>query len=175
MQSLTQKVQAKYMKSQVVDVHSGDTVRVYQEIVEGAKKRVQMFEGMVIRVTRKGSLTNSVTVRKIASGVGVEKSFMLHAPSVIKVEVTKRTKVRRNFLTYMRARSGKSTRLAGVAFDKETVNAVRDDKAEAELEAMKAAQEAEHEAKMAEELAVKAAEEAKIAEALAGREEARAE
>ena len=83
MQSLTNKIQAKYMKSQVVDVQSGDTVRVYQEIVEGTKKRVQMFEGMVIRVTRKGSLTNSVTVRKIASGVGVEKSFMLHAPSVI--------------------------------------------------------------------------------------------
>lgn len=172
MQSLANKIQAKYMKSQVVDVQSGDTVRVYQEIVEGTKKRVQMFEGMCIRVTRKGSLTNSVTVRKIASGVGVEKSFMLHAPSVIKVEVTKRTKVRRNFLTYMRARSGKSTRLAGVIFDKESVNSVRDEHAEAEIEAVKAAQEAEHEAKMALEAEEKAAEEAKIAEALAGREDA---
>jgi large subunit ribosomal protein L19 len=171
MQSLAQKVQAKYMKSQVVDVQSGDTVRVYQEIVEGTKKRVQMFEGMVIRVTRKGSLTGSVTVRKVASGVGVEKTFVLHAPSVVKVEVTKRTKVRRNFLTYMRARSGKSTRLASVSFDREAVNAVRDDKAEAELEALKAAQEAEHEAKMAEEAAAKAEEEAKIAAALAAREE----
>ena len=170
MQSITQKIQAKYMKSQVVDVHSGDTIRVYQEIVEGTKKRVQMFEGMVIRVTRKGSLTNSVTVRKVASGVGVEKSFMLHAPSVVKVEVTKRTKVRRNFLTYMRTRSGKSTRLAGVMFDRNAVNTVVDEHAEAELAAVKAAQDAEHEAKMAEEAAEKAAEEAKIAEALAARE-----
>ena len=160
------------MKSQVVDVHSGDTIRVYQEIVEGTKKRVQMFEGMVIRVTRKGSLTNSVTVRKVASGVGVEKSFMLHAPSVVKVEVTKRTKVRRNFLTYMRTRSGKSTRLAGVAFDRNAVNTVVDEHAEAELAAVKASQEAEHEAKMAEETVAKEAEEAKITEALAGRETA---
>lgn len=175
MQSLANKIQAKYMKSQVVDVQSGDTVRVYQEIVEGTKKRVQMFEGMVIRVTRKGSLTGSVTVRKIASGVGVEKSFMLHAPSVIKVEVTKRTKVRRNFLTYMRARSGKSTRLAGVAFDKESVNSVRDEHAEAELESLKAAQEADHEAKVAEEAKAKATEEAKIAAALANRDTVQAE
>lgn len=175
MQSLTNQVQAKYMKSQVVDVRSGDTVRVHQEIVEGTKKRVQMFEGMVIRVTRKGSLTGSVTVRKIASGVGVEKSFMLHAPSVIKVEVTKRTKVRRNFLTYMRVRSGKSTRLAGVAFDRDLVNAVVDEKAEHELEELKAQQEADHLAKEAAEAEAKAAEEAKIAEALAARDEVPAE
>ena len=160
------------MTSQVVDVQSGDTVRVYQEIVEGSKKRVQMFEGMVIRVTRKGSLTGSITVRKVASGVGVEKSFMLHAPSVVKVEVTKRTKVRRNFLTYMRTRSGKSTRLAGVAFDRNAVNSVVDEHAEAELAAVKAQADAEHEAKMAEEAAAQAAEEAKIAAALASREQA---
>ncbi|MCA9347713.1 50S ribosomal protein L19 [Candidatus Saccharibacteria bacterium] len=172
MESLIQKVQAKYKKSQVVDVQSGDTVKVYQEIVEGSKKRVQMFEGMVIRVTRKGSLTNSITVRKVASGVGVEKSFMLHAPSVVKVEVTKRTKVRRNYLTYMRARSGKSTRLSGVSFDRDAVNSVVDEKAEAELAEAKAQQEAEHAAKAAEEAAAKEAEEAKIAAALANREDA---
>ena len=172
MESLIQKVQAKYKKSQVVDVQSGDTVKVYQEIVKKKKKRVQMFEGMVIRVTRKGSLTNSITVRKVASGVGVEKSFMLHAPSVVKVEVTKRTKVRRNYLTYMRARSGKSTRLSGVSFDRDAVNSVVDEKAEAELAEAKAQQEAEHAAKAAEEAAAKEAEEAKIAAALANREDA---
>jgi large subunit ribosomal protein L19 len=171
MLSITQQVEAKYKKSQVVDVQSGDNVRIHQEIVEGTKKRVQIFEGMVIRVTRKGSLTNSVTVRKIASGVGVEKSFMLHAPSVIKVEVTKRTKVRRNFLTYMRARSGKSVRLASVAFDREAVNSVVDAKAEAEIAELKAKQEAEHEAAAALEAEAKAAEEAKIAAALASREQ----
>lgn len=172
MESLVQKVQSKYLKSQVVDVQSGDTVRVYQEIIEGSKKRVQMFEGMAIRVTRKGSLTNSVTVRKVASGVGVEKTFMLHAPSVVKVEVTKRTKVRRNFLTYMRARSGKSTRLSSVSFDREAVNSIRDEKAEQELAELKAAQEAEHAEAAAKEAAEKAAEEAKVAAALASRENA---
>lgn len=172
MESLVQKVQNKYRKSQVVEVRSGDTVRVYQEIVEGTKKRVQMFEGMVIRVTRAKSLAHTLTVRKVASGVGVEKTFLLHSPSVVKVEVTKRTKVRRNYLTYMRSRSGKSARLASVAFDREAVNTVHDAKAEAEMEALKAEQEAEHAAKEAEEAAAKVAEEAKIAEALATREEA---
>lgn len=172
MESLLNQVANRYRKSQVVDVRSGDTVRVHQEIVEGNKKRVQVFEGMVIRVAKKSSLTSSITVRKVASGVGVEKMFMLHAPSVIKVEVTKRTKVRRNYLTYMRERSGKSTRLSGVAFDREAVNTVVDAKAEAELAEAKAAAEAEHAAKAAAEAEAKAAEDAKVAEALAAREDA---
>lgn len=170
MESIIKQIEAKYRKSAVVDVRSGDTVRVHQEIVEGTKKRVQIFEGMVIRVTRKNSISNAVTVRKIASGVGVEKSFMLHAPSVIKVEVTKRTKVRRNYLTYMRARSGKSTRLSGVAFDRDAVNSVVDEKAEQEIAALKAEQDAEHVEMAKVEAEAKEAEEAKITEALANRE-----
>ena len=170
MESIIKQIEAKYRKSAVVDVRSGDTVRVHQEIVEGTKKRVQIFEGMVIRVTRKNSISNAVTVRKIASGVGVEKSFMLHAPSVIKVEVTKRTKVRRNYLTYMRARSGKSTRLSGVAFDRDAVNSVVDEKAEQEIAALKAEQDAEHVEIAKVEAEAKEAEEAKITEALANRE-----
>ena len=63
-----------------------------------------------------------ITVRRIASGVGVEKSFLLHSPLVVKVEVTKRSKVRRNYLTYMRQRTGKSARLSGVDFDARAVN-----------------------------------------------------
>ena len=132
MQNVVQAVEAKYKKSAVVDVRSGDTVRVHQEIVEGGKKRVQVFEGLVIRTARKNSLTSAITVRKVASGVGVEKSFMLHAPSVIKIEVTKRSKVRRNYLSYMRARSGKSARLGSVDFDRDAVNAVNDVKEEPE-------------------------------------------
>ena len=172
MQSLVQKIEAKYMKSAVVDVRSGDTVRVHQEIVEGGKKRVQIFEGLVIRTDRKNSLTSNIVVRKVASGVGVEKSFMLHAPSVLKVEVTKRSKVRRKYLTYMRERSGKSARLSSVEFDKASVNDIRDLKAEAELEEAKKQAEAEHVAKQAEEEAKAAEEEAKVSEALAQREEA---
>lgn len=129
---LIQKVNQQHMKSKVVDVRSGDTVRVHQKIKEGAKERTQIFEGVVIRCDRKNSLTSRITVRKIASGVGVEKSFLLHSPLVLKVEVTKRSKVRRNYLSYLRQRAGKSARLVAVNFDREAVNDVRDKVAEAE-------------------------------------------
>jgi large subunit ribosomal protein L19 len=135
MQSVIQKIEEKYKKSQVVDVRSGDTVKVHQKIREGNKERVQIFEGLVIRTDRKGSHTSSITVRRIASGVGVEKTYMLHSPLVLKIEVTKRTKVRRNYISYMRELTGKSARLSGVAFDRDAVNTVRDAAAEAEKEA----------------------------------------
>ncbi|MBL8159229.1 50S ribosomal protein L19 [Candidatus Saccharibacteria bacterium] len=122
--SLIQKVEAEHKKQKVVDVRSGDTVRVYQKIQEGNKERVQMFEGVVLCTSRRDSLTNTITVRRIASGVGVEKTFLLHSPLITKVEVTKRTKVRRNYLTYLRQRSGKSARLTGVDFDRKAVNDV---------------------------------------------------
>ncbi len=134
MQSVIQKIEEKYKKLQVVDVRSGDTVKVHQKIREGSKERVQIFQGLVIRVDRKNSHTSRILVRKIASGVGVEKSFLLHSPLVLKIEVTKRSKVRRNYLTYMRARTGKSARLSGVAFDRDAVNTVRDAEAATEEE-----------------------------------------
>ncbi len=134
MQSVIQKIEDKYKKHDVVNVQSGDTVRVHQKIREGNKERVQVFEGLVIRTDRKGSHTSSITVRRIASGVGVEKSYLLHSPLVVKVEVTKRGKVRRNYLTYMRARTGKSARLANVAFDRNKVNAVEAKPAEEKVE-----------------------------------------
>lgn len=121
---LIQKVNQQHMKPKVVDVRSGDTVRVHQKIKEGNKERTQIFEGVVIRCDRKKSLTSRITVRKIASGVGVEKSFLLHSPLVLKIEVTKRSKVRRNYLSYLRERSGKSARLKAVAFDREAINDV---------------------------------------------------
>lgn len=119
---LIQKVEQKYRKHAVVDVRTGDTVKVYQKVREGSKERVQMFEGVVIRTDRKDSLTSSITVRRIASGVGVEKTYLLHSPLVTKIEVVKRSKVRRKYLTYLRERSGKSARLTAVAFDKDGVN-----------------------------------------------------
>ncbi|TAH32068.1 50S ribosomal protein L19 [Candidatus Saccharibacteria bacterium] len=155
---LIQKAANSHKKPQVVDVRSGDTVRVHQKIKEGTKERVQIFEGVVIRTDRKDSATSRMTVRKITSGVGVEKSFLLHSPAVLKIEITKRSKVRRNYLTYLRARSGKSARLTAVDFDRAAVNDVRDLEAEkAELEAKEAAA-AEAEAKAAE----KAKEEAEL-------------
>jgi large subunit ribosomal protein L19 len=132
MESIVKKIEQQYKKSAVVDVCSGDTVKVHQKIREGNKERVQIFQGLVIRTDRKGSHTSRITVRRIASGVGVEKSFLLHSPLVLKIEVTKRSKVRRNYLTYMRSRTGKAARLTGVDFDREAVNTIRDEAAEAE-------------------------------------------
>lgn len=126
MQSVIQQIEAKYKKHDVVDVQSGDTVKVSQKIKEGAKERIQMFEGLVIHTKLTGSHTSSFTVRRIASGVGVEKTYLLHSPLLVKVEVVKRSKVRRNYLGYMRALKGKSARLSGVDFDKKAVNSVKE-------------------------------------------------
>jgi large subunit ribosomal protein L19 len=132
MSNVIQDIANQYKKSAVVNVKSGDTVKVHQKIREGAKERVQIFQGLVIKTSKKGSHTSRITVRRIASGVGVEKSFLLHSPLVVKVEVTKRSKVRRNYLSYMRSRTGKSARMTGVDFDREAVNSVHDDALEAE-------------------------------------------
>lgn len=122
--ALIQKVNDEQKKAAVVDARSGDTVRVHQKIKEGSKERIQIFEGVVIRTDNKGQHTSRITVRKIASGVGVEKSFLLHSPLVEKVEIVRRAKVRRNFLSYLRNRSGKGARLTAVQFDREAVNDV---------------------------------------------------
>jgi large subunit ribosomal protein L19 len=138
MDSVIKKIEQQFKKNEVVDVQSGDTVEVHQKIKEGNKERVQVFKGLVIRTDRKGSHTSRITVRRMASGVGVEKSFLLHSPLVVKVEVTKRSKVRRNYLTYMRNRTGKAARLTGVDFDRAAVNTVDDKKPVAEAPAEEA-------------------------------------
>ena len=132
MASVIEQIESKHKKKAVVDVKSGDTVRVHQKIREGGKERIQVFEGLVIKASRKSSLTSTFTVRRIASGIGVEKSFLIHSPNILKVEIVRRAKVRRNYLTYMRELTGKSARLMGVDFDKESVNAIHDEEAEAE-------------------------------------------
>lgn len=105
------------MQALVVDNHkhpaieSGDTVKVHVRIVEGARERVQVFQGIVIRA-RKGGNEANFTVRRIAShGVGVERTFLLRSPRVEKVEILRRAKVRRAQLYYLRDRRGKSARL----------------------------------------------------------------
>jgi len=171
MHALIKQVESQFLKKQVVDVRSGDTVRVHQRIKEGNKERVQVFEGLVIRTDRKESMTSTITVRRIASGVGVEKSFLLHSPLVEKVEITKRSKVRRKYLTYMRARSGKSARLAAVDFDKAAVNDVTDPEAEAELARIHEEQKKEHEMQAAEKAEEVAKLDAKAAEVEARHQE----
>ena len=111
-------------KAAVVDVRSGDTVRVTQKIKEGDKFRSQVFEGVVIRTDRKNSHTARITVRKIASGIGVEKSFLIHNPLVEKIEIVHRANVRRKNLSFLRERSGKSARLVNKEFDRAAANNV---------------------------------------------------
>ena len=115
-------LQKDYMRPKTVAIRSGDTVKVTQKIKEASKERLQAFEGLVIRVSRSNSVTCRVTLRKVTSGVGVEKSFLLHSPNVVKVEILRRAKVRRNYLSYMRQRVGKAARLKAVDFDKQAAN-----------------------------------------------------
>src|SRR5579884_1926678 len=160
MASVIEKINVKYKKKAVVDVRSGDTVKVHQKIREGNKERIQIFQGLVIRTDQKGSHTSRITVRRLASGIGVEKSFLLHSPLVVQVEVTKRSKVRRNYLSYMRGRTGKAARMAAVDFDRRAVNDIHDEAAEAEETKLREQVAAEAAAKAEEKAKEEAAQEA---------------
>ena len=96
-----------------VDVRPGDNVRVHVRITEGDKSRVQVYEGVVIKI-KKGANRSSFTVRKISSGVGVERIFPACSPNIDKIEVTARHRVRRAKLYYLRSRRGKAARLKPV-------------------------------------------------------------
>jgi len=97
-------------KSDVPVFRPGDTVKVYSKVVEGGKERVQMFEG-IVTVRKGGSAGESITVRRMSHGVGVEKSFLLHSPRVEKIEVSKRGVVRRSRLYYLSEKIGKAARI----------------------------------------------------------------
>lgn len=118
------QLEKTYRKPALPAVQTGDSVRLHHLIKEGNKQRIQVFEGVVIRRHRMNELTACITIRRIASGVGVEKTFLLHSPNVAKLEIMRRAKVRRNFLSYLRQRRGKSARLKEVAFDKAAANFV---------------------------------------------------
>jgi len=107
-------------------VRVGQTVIVHQKIKEGEKERIQKFEGLVIQVKGDKGVNQTFTVRAIVSGVGVEKIFPTHAPSIEKIEIVKQSKVRRARLYYMRERSGKSARLREVPTDKAELNKLID-------------------------------------------------
>ena len=98
------------LKESVPEFRPGDTVKVYSKVVEGGKERVQMFEG-VVTVRKGGGAHESITVRRVAHGVGVEKSFLLHSPRVEKIEVSKRGIVRRSRLYYLSEKIGKAARI----------------------------------------------------------------
>jgi large subunit ribosomal protein L19 len=103
-------LEREQLKESVPVFRPGDTVKVYSKIVEGGKERTQMFEG-VVTVRRGGSIGETITVRRVSHGVGVEKSFLLHSPRLEKVEVTKRGIVRRSRLYYLSDKVGKAARI----------------------------------------------------------------
>ena len=106
MTNIIDEFEKKGMKSNLPSVSVGDTVSIAKEIVEGKKKRIQKFQGIVIKMGGQKS-KKSVTIRKISDKIGVEKSFLLHSPTVKDVEVKSKGKVRRAKLYYLRDRIGK--------------------------------------------------------------------
>jgi len=107
---LIETVESQFLREDVPEFRPGDTVRVHAKVVEGTRERIQVFEGVVIK-RQGGGINESFTVRKISSGVGVERTFPIHSPRVAKIEVARRGKVRRAKLYYLRSRSGKAARI----------------------------------------------------------------
>ncbi len=105
-----EELEKEQMKQKLTDCGPGDTVRVHVRVSEGGKERVQVFEGIVI-ARQHGSVRESIIVRKVSHGVGVERTFMIHSPKIDKIEVTRRGLVRRAKLYYLRSKIGKATRI----------------------------------------------------------------
>lgn len=111
---MTNKLLEQFSKSQIKNmpgIRPGDVVLVYQKIKEGNKERTQIFEGVVIARKHGKGISSTITVRKVVDGVGVERVFPVHSPSITKIEVAKHGKVRRAKLYYLREAKGKKARL----------------------------------------------------------------
>ena len=110
MNPLIAEITNEQLRNDIPDFRAGDTVRVHARIVEGSRERIQLFEGVVI--SRKGQgVSEMYTVRKLSSGVGVERTVPVHSPRVAKIEVIRKGRVRRAKLFYLRKRIGKATRI----------------------------------------------------------------
>ena len=107
---IIRSIEQEQFKTDIPDFRPGDTVRVDVKVVEGTRERIQAFEGVVIK-RRGGGLSETFTVRKISFGCGVERTFPLHTPIIEKIEVTRRGKVRRAKLNYIRSLSAKAARI----------------------------------------------------------------
>ena len=110
MNELIKQIEAEQLKSDIPQFNVGDTVRVYAKVVEGSKERIQMFEGIVIK-KQNGGVRENFTVRRIASGVGVEKTWPVHSPRIVHIELVKKGIVRRAKLFYLRNRVGKAAKV----------------------------------------------------------------
>jgi len=107
---LMKSITKEYEKENIPAFGIGDTVRVHIMIKEGNRERIQVFEGFVLK-RQNGGINETFTVRKISSGVGVEKTFPIHSPKIDKIEVVRKGDVRRAKLNYMRERTGKAARI----------------------------------------------------------------
>ena len=107
---LMKALTSQYMKEELPQMNVGDTVRVHVKIKEGARERVQVFEGTII-ARKHGGIEESITVRRLSYGVGCEKVFPVHSPNIVKVETVRRGKVRRAKLYYLRNLSGKAAKI----------------------------------------------------------------
>ena len=107
---IMKSISQEYLKSDIPAFGVGDTVKVHIKIKEGNRERIQVFEGFVLK-RQNGGIGETFTVRKISSGVGVEKTFPLHSPKIEKIEVTRKGIVRRAKLNYMRERTGKAAKI----------------------------------------------------------------
>ena len=107
---LMKALTSQYMKNELPEMNIGDTVRVHVKIKEGSRERIQVFEGTII-AKKHGGIEETITVRRISYGVGVEKVFPVHAPNVVNVETVRHGKVRRAKLYYLRDRMGKAAKV----------------------------------------------------------------
>jgi large subunit ribosomal protein L19 len=110
MNNLIESIEKEQMKKDVPEFDVGDTVKVFVKVVEGAKERIQAFEGTVI-AKKHGGIRESFTVRRLSSGVGVERTFPVHSPRIDKIALVKRGEVRRAKLYYLRERTGKAAKI----------------------------------------------------------------
>lgn len=110
---LIKLIESEQMKQNIPDFNVGDTVRVFVKVVEGSRERLQAFEGFVLK-RQGGGLTENFTVRRVAYGVGVERTFPIHSPRIDRIEVVRKGKVRRAKLNYMRQRVGKAAKIKEV-------------------------------------------------------------
>jgi len=113
MSNIIDVLEQEHMKSEVPALRAGDTVAVHVKVVEGTRERIQVFEGLVIKI-KGGGIRETFTVRRVAYGVGVERTFPLHSPRIDKIEVKRHGKVRRAKLYYLRNLTGKAARLKEV-------------------------------------------------------------
>jgi len=169
--ALIQKVSAKYEKKNVPVLRSGDVVRVHQKVREGNKERIQVFEGIVIRVRGGRGMDGTFTVRRVSGGIGIERTFPLHLASISKVEKTKRIQIRQSRPYYLRTLTSRQIRKASRGELAEFAT-WEDTAAAEEAEEIKAEQAAEAEAREAAKEAEEAADTAKVEEAKAKHAEA---